>query len=129
MGTIISVTNSGSALDNAQKKLQKLQDGRWILAILNKYGSAGVESLAAATPKESGETASSWYFTTGSGNGQYWLDFHNRHVEEGVPIAIIIDYGHGTGTGGWIQGRPYIMGAVQPIFDKIMTEVRKEVAS
>lgn len=107
------------------EKYKKLQ----ILAILNRYGERGVLALAAATPVESGETAAAWYYTTVERDGQFWLDFHNSHVEDGVPIAIILQYGHGTRTGGYVLGRDYINPVVKPLFDEILSEVMKEVRS
>lgn len=99
-----------------------------ILTVLNRYGPRGVAALQSATPVESGETANSWYYTVGQQNGQYWLDFHNRHVENGVPIAILIQYGHGTRTGGYVIGRDYINPVVQPLFEQIKADVLKEVS-
>lgn len=98
-----------------------------ILAILSRYGPRGVAALQSATPVESGETANSWYWTVGQKDGQYWLDFHNSHVEDGLPIAIAIQYGHGTRTGGYVIGRDYINPVVLPIFEQIKKDVFKEV--
>lgn len=95
--------------------------------ILNKYGEAGVAALAAATPKDSGKTASSWYYKIENNNGSAKIAFYNSNINKGVPIAIILQYGHGTGTGGWVQGRDYINPAIQPIFDQIADEAWKEV--
>lgn len=108
--------------------LRKLKDGD-IFATLDKYGALGVTALAAATPVESGLTASSWYYEVVSRRGYYSIRWHNSHVEEGRPIAILLQYGHGTGTGGYVQGRDYIMPAIRPIFDQIDAEVRKVVTS
>lgn len=97
------------------------------LGILDKYGREGVAALASATPVDSGETANSWYYEVEHKNGAASIIFKNRHVHDGVPIAIILQYGHGTGTGGWVEGRDYINPAIQPIFDKIANEVWREV--
>ena len=94
---------------------------------LDKYGREGVAALASATPIDSGLTASSWYYEIENRNGSVTLSFHNSNIQDGVPIAIIIQYGHGTGTGGWVQGRDYINPAIQPIFDRIANDVWKEV--
>ena len=97
------------------------------LGILDKYGREGVAALASATPLDSGKTASSWYYEVQHNNGTASINFYNSNVNKGVPIAIILQYGHGTGTGGWVQGRDYINPAIQPIFDKIANEAWREV--
>ena len=84
-------------------------------------------SLASGTPIDSGETASSWYYEITNKNGSAVISFRNSNVQNGVPIAIILQYGHGTGTGGWVQGRDYINPAIQPIFDQIANNAWKEV--
>ena len=94
---------------------------------LDRYGREGVAALASATPIDSGLTASSWYYENENRNGSVTISFHNSNIQNGVPIAIIIQYGHGTGTGGWVQGRDYINPAIQPIFDRIANDVWKEV--
>ena len=97
------------------------------LGDLDKYGRAGVEALASATPVDSGLTANSWYYEIENKNGSVSITFLNRNIQNGVPIAIILQYGHGTGTGGWVQGRDYINPAIQPLFDKITDDAWKEV--
>lgn len=97
------------------------------LGDLDKYGREGVAALASATPVDSGQTANSWYYEIENRNGSATISFHNSNIQNGVPIAIILQYGHGTGTGGWVQGRDYINPAIQPIFDKIVKEAWKEV--
>lgn len=111
-----------------RKFLQRSQkmDFRSILA---KYGQMGVDALREATPKDSGETASAWGYeiqTTRNGATIYWT---NSHINQGVNIALILQYGHGTGTGGWVEGRDYINPSIQPIFDEIADAVVKEVES
>lgn len=97
------------------------------IGILNKYGQRGVDVLASATPVESGLTASSWYYEIERSQGSVAIVFYNSHVNAGVPIAVILQYGHGTGTGGWVEGRDYINPAIQPIFDQIAEEAWREV--
>ena len=94
---------------------------------LSKYGKAGVAALSSATPLDSGLTASSWYYEIKNQNGRISIDFCNSNINDGVPIAIILQFGHGTGTGGWVQGRDYINPAIQPVFDKIADEAWREV--
>ena len=97
------------------------------LGDLDKYGREGVAALASATPVDTGLTANSWYYKIEHKDGTATISFFNSNVQNGVPIAIILQYGHGTGTGGWVQGRDYINPAIQPIFDKIVTEAWREV--
>lgn len=94
---------------------------------LNKYGRAGVAALASATPIDTGLTASSWYYEIEHANGSAVISFHNSNIQNGVPIAIILQYGHGTGTGGWVEGRDYINPAIRPIFDAIANDAWREV--
>ena len=97
------------------------------LGSLDKYGREGVAALASATPVDSGLTANSWYYEITNSNGSVTISFFNSNIQNGVPIAIILQYGHGTGNGGWVQGRDSINPAIQPIFDKIANEAWKEV--
>lgn len=94
--------------------------------ILNKYGEKGVEALREATPKDSGHTADSWYYVVRITNTGFELTFNNSNVVNGVPIAIILQYGHGTRNGGYVEGRDYINPAIRPIFDEIAKKVWKE---
>lgn len=98
------------------------------LSALDRYGRRGVAALASATPVESGETAASWSYEIQNGDGTAAITFKNSHIVDGVPIAIILQYGHGTGTSGWVEGRDYINPAIQPIFDEIVEEAWREVA-
>ena len=95
--------------------------------LLDKYGKEGVAALASATPVRTGETASSWSYEIEHSNGSSVIRFNNSHINHGVPIAIILQYGHGTGTGGWVEGRDYINPAVQPVFDRLVNEAWREV--
>lgn len=97
------------------------------LGLLDKYGREGVVALSSATPVESGLTASSWYYEIDNKSGSAAITFYNSHINKGVPIAIILQYGHGTGTGGWVEGRDYINPAIQPVFDRLADEAWKEV--
>lgn len=94
---------------------------------LDKYGRQGVAALASATPVDSGETANSWSYEIERTNESISIQFYNSNIQNGVPIAIIIQYGHGTGTGGWVQGRDYINTAIRPLFDKIANDMWREV--
>lgn len=94
---------------------------------LAKYGEMGVRALSSATPVDSGETARSWGYKI-SRTGRAWtLAWTNTNTANGVPIAILLQYGHGTGTGGYVQGRNYINPAIKPVMDRIAAEVWRTV--
>ena len=97
------------------------------LGDLDKYGRQGVAALSSATPIDSGLTAESWYYEIENKNGSATIKFNNSNIQNGVPIAIILQYGHGTRNGGWVEGRDYINPAIQPIFDEIANEAWREV--
>lgn len=97
------------------------------LNILNKYGQEGVNALASATPTDSGKTANSWTYEVKQFKGGAKIIWSNTNIVNGVPIAILIEYGHGTKNGGYVSGREFINDALKPIFDKITNEVWKEV--
>lgn len=97
------------------------------LGDLDRYGRAGVSALSSATPVRTGLTASSWYYKIENSNGVASISFHNSNIQNGVPIAIILQYGHGTRNGGWVQGRDYINPSIQPIFDSIAEKAWREV--
>ena len=122
---MISFSHKGdfSKLDRFLEKAKRVVK----LSDLDKYGREGVAALASATPVDSGLTASSWFYKIENKNGSITITFHNSNIQNGVPIAIILQYGHGTGTGGWVEGRDYINPAIQPIFDRIANEAWKEV--
>ena len=96
---------------------------------LHKYGREGVRALELYTPIDTGFTAASWWYEIGIKGGNYTIAWTNTHINKGVQIAIILQYGHGTGTGGYVQGRDYIKPAIQPVFDKIAEKVWKAVES
>ena len=95
--------------------------------ILNRYGKEGVEALRAATPLDSGRTADAWDYEVEMDGKDYAIYWSNSNVNDGVPIAVILQYGHGTGTGGYVQGRDYINPALRDVFDNIAEEAWKEV--
>jgi hypothetical protein len=99
------------------------------LGDLDKYGRAGVAALESATPVDSGLTARSWYYKIENKNGRATISFHNSNIQNGVPIAIILQYGHATGTGGWVEGRDYINPAIRPVFDEILNNAWREVTA
>ena len=97
------------------------------LPIFERYGREGVTALASVTPKDSGETASSWNYKVRIRKTGVSITWANSHIVHGIPIAIILQYGHGTRNGGYVQGRDYINPIMQPLFDKITAEIWKEV--
>lgn len=108
------------------KSLKSIDDS--VLKILNKYGKKGVEELKIKTPVLTGLTASSWYYKIESDRNGHRLLFCNSNIQNGIPIAIILDTGHATKNGGWVQGRNYIYPTLTPFFDKIASEIRLEVS-
>ncbi|WP_300899403.1 HK97 gp10 family phage protein [Turicimonas muris] len=97
------------------------------MSVFDKYGKIGVEALRSATPKDTGETANSWYYEINREGNKVTIDWLNRNVNDGVNIAVIIQYGHGTGTGGYVRGIDYINPAMKPVFDKIADDLWREV--
>lgn len=97
------------------------------LSDLDKFGREGVAALASATPVDTGKTAASWNYEVAINKESASITFNNSNIQNGVPIAIILQYGHGTRNGGWVEGRDYINPVIQPIFDKIAEEAWKEV--
>lgn len=97
------------------------------IKIAERYAAKGVAALSSATPVESGKTASSWYYDIERKTGSIKINFYNSSQNDGVNIALILQYGHGTGTGGWVEGRDYINPAIQPIFDELADAAWREV--
>lgn len=97
------------------------------LSALDKFGPKGVAALSRATPKDRPETYGDWYFKITRNAGYYSIAWHNSAVVNGTPIVIMLQYGHGTGTGGYVQGRDFINPAIRPIFDEMVQEMWKVV--
>ena len=108
------------------RSLEKMKE-KVHMSSLDKYGRQGVAALSSATPVDTGLTAKSWYYKITNENESVTISFCNSNIQNGVPIAIILQYGHGTGNGGWVQGRDYINPAIQPLFDKIAEDAWREV--
>ena len=107
--------------------LERAKEGLDI-GVLDKYGRKGVAALSSATPVGTGLTASSWFYKIENKNGVAKIEFHNSNLQNGVPIAVILQYGHGTRNGGYVVGRDYINPAIQPVFDELAKNAWKEVA-
>lgn len=99
------------------------------MKILSKFGSQGVAALSSATPRDNGVTAASWDYNVKLGSSKATITWTNSHINKGVNIAVILQYGHGTGTGGYVAGRDYINPAMRPIFDRIADEAAKAVSN
>lgn len=102
---------------------------REYLNVLDEFGREGAQALRNATPVDSGKTAESWDYEIKRTRNCTEIIWTNSNINDGVPIAIILQYGHGTGTGGYVQGRDYINPAIQPIFDKMAEKAWKVVTS
>ena len=123
----ISFTSKGD-FSKTIKFLNKVKNIK-INDILSKYGAIGVNALSQATPKDSGVTSRSWNYKIEVNNDNASIVWYNTNVVKGVNIAVILQYGHGTRNGGWVEGRDYINPAMKPIFDKIADQVWKEVTN
>lgn len=117
----------GGNFNNIEKFLKKVESGNMFRS-LEKYGNMGVSALASATPKDSGNTANSWTYEITDSGSEYKIQWLNTNVNKGINIAIILQYGHGTGTGGYVRGIDYINPAMRPIFERMADEAWKEVA-
>jgi hypothetical protein len=125
MSNVINVTSKGN-LDNLMKFLRPNRAAR-IRSVLERYAHQGLVALQNATPVDTGLTAESWYYEIVQREGYISLRYHNSHVDRGRPIAILLQYGHATRNGGWVEGRDYINPAIQPLFDKMADDLWKEV--
>lgn len=125
MPSIISYNVQGDLkkTDTFLRKLLK-QD---LTTLLHRYGRRGVDALAAATPVDTGKTAASWDYTVTESPGSATITWTNSNVNDGVPIALLIQYGHGTGTGGYVKGIDYINPAIQPVLNDLAEALWKEV--
>ena len=121
----ISFTSKGD-FSKTIKFLNKVKNVK-INDILSKYGAIGVNALSQATPKDSGVTSRSWNYKIEVNNDNASIVWYNTNIVKGVNIAVILQYGHGTRNGGWVEGRDYINPAMKPVFDKIADQVWKEV--
>lgn len=108
---------------NFLKKAKSLN----IKRVLEKYGKTGVDALKEATPKDTGKTSESWTYTVTVTNRLCRIDWRNTNIVDGVPIAIILQYGHATRNGGYVEGIDYINPTMKPIFEDILAKVWKEV--
>lgn len=113
---------------NTERFFKRMSKGE-IYKTLSKFGDVGVAALSSATPKDTGNTADLWDYTIERSFGSWSIFWENLNENQGVIIAVILQYGHGTGTGGYVQGRDYINPAIRPVFDAIADSAWKEVTS
>ena len=123
--SILTYKTKGS-FENTNKFFKKMSEKK-IFKSLDKYGEEGVAALAASTPVDTGKTASSWSYEIRQSSSSISIVWKNSNIVDGVPIAVVIQYGHGTATGGYVQGVDYINPALQPIFERISNSIWKEV--
>lgn len=124
---LIEIESTGS-FKNTERFLDLMRKAD-IFRALDHYGRLGADALASVTPVDTGLTAGSWDYFTARKNGAYWIVWTNSNMAGGVPVAILLQYGHGTGTGGYVQGLDYINPVIRPLFQKIADEVWKVVKS
>lgn len=103
--------------------------GRTYLQSLEGIAQAGVAALASTTPSRSGKTARSWSYSIEQEAGKIVINWNNTNINQGVPIALILQYGHGTGTGGYVQGRDYINPAMRPVFDRLANKAWEAITN
>lgn len=123
----ISFKHRGS-FNKTERFLNRMRRKEY-LNVLDYYGQLGVDALSSATPVDTGETASSWVYNISQDSNATTISWANTNVNKGVVIAVILQYGHGTGTGGYVQGIDYINPAMRPVFEKIAEEAWKGVVS
>lgn len=125
--TMSGITVSASGDFKNLERFLKNAGRRNYRRLLEDYGRKGVDALSMATPVDSGITASSWSYDISETSNGFEINWNNSNVNDGVNIAIILQYGHGTGTGGYVQGRDYINPALQSVFDGFVDDLTKAV--
>ena len=123
---MISLETKGSSFSKTSAWLKKMSDGD-MFKVLDRYGETGRRALASATPMESGLASASWTYEVKHSKGSHSITWFNTNKENGFPVAIMLQYGYGTGTGGYVKGQDYINPAIRPIFDQIADAVWREV--
>lgn len=124
----MGIISLGGSTKRTSSFLKRMQDPV-LYSALSGLAQRGVTALQASTPQDSGLTASSWSYKIDIKQGTTTISWHNSNVIDGVPVAVILQYGHGTGTGGYVAGQDYINPSMQPVFDEIANEVWEKVTS
>lgn len=127
-GISVSVNGNFSKTYKSLKNLSLFSSVK-LMGILERYGQEGVKALQSTTPKDTGLTANSWFYDIVVEKDRITLSWNNSNIQDGVPVAVLIQYGHGTGTGGYVEGVDYINPALHPIFKDIADSAWKEVSS
>src|SRR6187455_2279510 len=122
---MIEIESKGS-FDKTDKFLKAMSNNEQFKALAS-FAERGIDALSSATPVDTRLTADSWRCKVIAGRGKYSLTWFNTNIVDGKPVVILIQYGHGTGTGGWVEGRDFINPAIQPIFDQIANDVWEKV--
>lgn len=110
------------------KALEYMQSGR-MFDNLEHYGREGVDALSSASPVDTGRLSHSWGYQIGYTHETVSISWFTTDIENGLNIAIIVQYGHGTGTGGWVEGQDYINPAMRPLFDRILNDIWRQVTN
>lgn len=113
--------------DKTMNWLRRLSETDPFMAAMERGGREGVIALASATPYDTGLAASSWQYEISSVNGGYKIEWFNTDIEGGANVVLLLQYGHGTGTGGYVAGRDFINPAIKPVMDQIVVDLMKEV--
>jgi hypothetical protein len=124
---MISVTSTGS-FAKTTKYLEYLKENKMFNGF-DAYGRRGVDALSSATPRDTGRAATSWGYRVIHERGKHGIEWYNTDIEGGVNVAILIQYGHGTGTGGYVQGIDYINPVIRPLFNDILNDVWRQVTN
>lgn len=122
----ISFKSTGGDFNKTLTYLKRLNKA-FEKGVFEKYGQLGVDALQMTTPMDTGMTAASWYYEVNKDGDAVKLEFLNDNINDGVNIALILQYGHGTGTGGYVEGIDYINPALKPIFERMVADIWKEV--
>ena len=128
MGRFVSMKVTGD-FKKTTKFLNYMSGGKYLENVLKRYGDEGIEALSNATPRDTGKTSESWYYEIEHDKDHCQIAWFNSEMAGGVPLVILIQYGHATKNGGYIQGIDFINPAIRPIFNKILDEVWKEVVN
>lgn len=125
---VVNFKHSGD-FNKTTKFLNFVSKGDYLKNALQKYGQMGVEALASATPVDTGITAASWSYEIEVTGGTVAINWKNSSNNKSISIVYLLVNGHGTGTGGWVEGRDFITPAIEPVMNEIIDQVWKEVKS
>lgn len=124
---MVSITTGGSFFPKTLRFLERMVQPGTFRSVLEQGAIAGVDALRLATPIDTGLAASSWSYTINVSSGKATIEWLNSDIEDGVSVVLLVQYGHGTGTGGYVQGQDFINPALEPVFSDILDSIIKEV--